>query len=194
MKYYSFITWSIYISIILLGINLEKLTFAMLFSGKINRITRYPFKSPHCCHSYLSSVALKQAIPIVQAPRKTIFQRTTIVQTVDQAYHALSILNANPDKIWACDTEVADIDVKTQSPVGNGKVTCFSVYGGPDVDFGNGPGSILWVENINESDGLIMIFKEWFQSQQYQKVWHNYGFDRHVMFTEGVDCYGFAGK
>ena len=33
---------------------------------------------------------------------------------------------------------MAFIDVKTQCPVGHGAVICFSVYGGPDVDFGRG--------------------------------------------------------
>ena len=38
--------------------------------------------------------------------------------------------------VWACDTEVADIELKVEGPVGNGKATCVSIYGGPDVDFG----------------------------------------------------------
>jgi hypothetical protein len=36
---------------------------------------------------------------------------------------------------FACDTEVAGIDIKTQSPVGHGTVICFSIYAGPWVDF-----------------------------------------------------------
>lgn len=24
-------------------------------------------------------------------------------------------------------------------------------------------------------------------------MWHNYGFDRHVLFNEGIDAQGFAG-
>ena len=34
----------------------------------------------------------------------------------------------------AVDTEVSHIDVSEQCPVGHGRVTCFSVYCGPDVD------------------------------------------------------------
>jgi hypothetical protein len=34
-----------------------------------------------------------------------------------------------------------------------GKVICVSIYGGPTVDFGDGPGSALWVENIGEAEG-----------------------------------------
>ena len=40
----------------------------------------------------------------------------------------------------AVDTEVADIDVADQTPVGHGVVTCFSVFCGPDVDFAPGAG------------------------------------------------------
>jgi len=32
-----------------------------------------------------------------------------------------------------------DISVKTESPVGNGKIICCSAFCGIDVDFGNGP-------------------------------------------------------
>lgn len=38
--------------------------------------------------------------------------------------------------------QVADLNIKTEGPVGNGKVICFSVYGGPDVDFGHGKGTV----------------------------------------------------
>jgi len=39
----------------------------------------------------------------------------------------------NPDIIWACDTEVCNLDIKKEGPVGNGQVTCISIYGGPFV-------------------------------------------------------------
>lgn len=52
-------------------------------------------------------------------------------------------------RMFACDTEVADIDVKKQSPCGNGTVVCASIYAGPDVDFGSGPR--LFVDNWGEA-------------------------------------------
>ena len=69
-------------------------------------------------------------------------------------------------------------------PVGHGKVTCISIYGGENVDFGlgEGKGSVLWIENINDSAGLLNDFKEWFENPAYKKVWHNYGFDRQCSF------------
>lgn len=116
---------------------------------------------------------------------------TTEVSSPEQAYEAVKVLMSRPDVKWACDTEVSGIDVKEQSPVGNGKVICVSIYGGEDIDFGNG--STLWIDNSGKADGVLQIFKEWFESDEYQKVWHNYGFDRHVMENEGIRCGGFAG-
>jgi len=120
----------------------------------------------------------------------------THVTTVADAKRVLAVLESPQAEklIWACDTEVADIDLKTQGPVGNGKVTCVSIFGGPEVDFGEGPGTAVWVENIGgEAEGLLQLFKPWFESNKFKKVWHNYGFDRHVMNNEGIDCKGFFG-
>lgn len=53
-------------------------------------------------------------------------------------------------RVFACDTEVANIEVKEQTPVGHGTVICFSVYAGPDADFNvTGAGGAqprLWVD------------------------------------------------
>eukprot|EP01035_Chromulina_nebulosa_P017260 gene17260-22791_t len=136
---------------------------------------------------------LEPTIDINESKSTRFYDKITIVRDVETARKVLSILEKYPDEIWACDTEVADIDVKSQSPVGNGNVICVSIYGGPDVSFGPGLGNILWIENMNESEGLLNEFKGWFESSNYKKVWHNYGFDRHVMFNAGIDCKGFVG-
>ena len=88
---------------------------------------------------------------------------------------------------------MADIDLKQVGPVGNGYVTCVSIFSGPEVDYGDGPGKALWVDNLDEAAGVLLEFKAWFEDQTQPKVWHNYGFDRHVMHNDGVDCLGFAG-
>lgn len=124
---------------------------------------------------------------------ESLSDRITVVRDRATAEAALRILNNHPSAIWACDTEVADIDVSSQSPVGNGQVICISIYGGPQIDFGKGPGGILWIENMDDSDGIALLFKDWFESNTYKKVWHNYGFDRHVMYNMGIDCKGFYG-
>ncbi|KAI2490046.1 DNA polymerase A domain [Fragilaria crotonensis] len=111
------------------------------------------------------------------------------------AYRSAKAFDAPDGTFHACDTEVMDIDLKTVGPVGNGYVTCVSVYSGPDFDYGlgDGPGSTLWIDNLDDSAGLLQEFKDWFQDSKQLKVWHNYGFDRHVMWNEGIDCRGFGG-
>jgi DNA polymerase-1 len=73
----------------------------------------------------------------------------TIVDTVESAKRVLAILTspAVRKRFHAVDTEVMDIDVRTDSPVGHGRVTCLSIYVGPDVDFGSGPK--LWIDTLD---------------------------------------------
>ena len=118
-------------------------------------------------------------------------------------------------RLFACDTEVMDIDVKRHSPCCHGKVICFSIYCGPDVDFSLDPGSsgssngtsgaplrsMLWVDTYLDGDeskaeevaGIIDAFRPFFESETHKKVWHNYSFDRHVMERLGVTMKGFDG-
>jgi hypothetical protein len=120
----------------------------------------------------------------------------TIVRSKEQARVVVDkLMNADPSIFHACDTEVMDIDLKEVGPVGNGYVTCVSVYSGPDFDYGlgQGPGTTLWIDNIDDAHGVLQEFKEWFEDERFLKVWHNYGFDRHVMWNEGIDVKGFGG-
>ena len=123
--------------------------------------------------------------------------RVSIVRTREQARKVLERLRqADPARtIHACDTEVMDIDLKEVGPVGNGYVTCVSIYSGPDFDYGLGepPGSVLWIDNLDDACGVLQEFKEWFEDERHLKVWHNYGFDRHVMWNEGINVKGFGG-
>ncbi len=98
------------------------------------------------------------------------------------------------------DTEVADIDVKKVGPIGNGRVICLSVYAGPSVDLGGGPGKALWVDNMDEAEDVLLEFQPFLESTRHRKVWHNYGFDRHVLYNawggkerRKINCMGFAG-
>ena len=132
--------------------------------------------------------------PSLSTP-SSVVEGVTIVNDVASAERALETIREleveDPDRIHACDTEVTDIDLKVQSPCGNGKVICASVYAGPDVDFGNGPK--LWIDNLDEAEGTLDLFKDYFQNNRIRKVWHNYGFDRHVLYNHDIDCLGFAG-
>eukprot|EP00986_Skeletonema_menzelii_P018019 scaffold23907_cov154-Skeletonema_menzelii.AAC.1 len=124
----------------------------------------------------------------------------TVVRTKEQARVVLEALRKSkltePERIHACDTEVMDIDLSNVGPVGNGYVTCLSVYSGPDFDYGlndQGPGTMLWVDNLDDACGILDEFKEWLEDEMVMKVWHNYGFDRHVLWNEGIDVLGFGG-
>ena len=121
-----------------------------------------------------------------------------IVRTKEQAAIVLEkLMNADPaaQVFHACDTEVMDIDLSTVGPVGNGYCTCVSIYSGPNFDYGlgHGPGATLWIDNLDDACGILQEFKDWFQDERFLKVWHNYGFDRHVMWNEGIDVRGFGG-
>jgi len=121
---------------------------------------------------------------------------TTIVRTREQARTVVEkLMNADPSLFHACDTEVIDIDLKEVGPVGNGFVSCVSVYSGPDFDYGlgEGPGTRLWIDNLDDAYGVLQEFKEWFEDERFLKVWHNYGFDRHVMWNEGINVMGLGG-
>lgn len=45
----------------------------------------------------------------------------------------------------------------------------------------------LFIDNYLDSQDLIKIFKDYFEDNSYLKVWHNYGFDRHVIYHEGIN-------
>eukprot|EP00981_Chlorochromonas_danica_P006017 scaffold1244_cov162-Ochromonas_danica.AAC.53 len=160
------------------------------------RHTRSAFRASRFSSSFALDVNVQNPPQFSQKPSLSHdsegrFNGVTIVTDREHARKVLSVLNRHPEAIWACDTEVADIDVSAQSPVGNGKVICVSIYGGDEIDFGSG--SSLWIDNAGDAEGVLQEFKEWFESPDYKKVWHNYGFDRHVMQNEGIKCGGFAG-
>lgn len=38
-----------------------------------------------------------------------------------------------------------------------------------------------------------MFFKEYFEDEKILKIWHNYGFDRHIIGNHGINVKGFFG-
>jgi DNA polymerase-1 len=120
----------------------------------------------------------------------------TIVRTKEEARIVMKkLMSPESEMAWhACDTEVMDIDLKNVGPVGNGYVTCLSMYSGPNFDYGLGepPGTALWIDNLDDSFGVLQEFKDFFEDKRFKTVWHNYGFDRHVMWNEGIDVKGFG--
>ena len=59
----------------------------------------------------------------------------TVVSSRADAARVLAVLRAQPASTYhAVDTEVADIDLETQSPVVHGRVLCLARSSGPAVD------------------------------------------------------------
>ncbi|CAD6259379.1 unnamed protein product [Miscanthus lutarioriparius] len=86
-----------------------------------------------------------------------------------------------------------DIDVKQETPVGHGKVTCFSIYSGTkgaEADFGNGK-TCIWVDVLDGGPDVLMEFAPFFEDSSIRKVWHNYSFDSHVIENYGIKVAGF---
>jgi len=115
----------------------------------------------------------------------------TIVRTRDQAKYALEKLYKHTDRIHAWDTETIGLDAKTESPVGTGYVICASAFIGPEVNFGTG--AKLFIDNFADASGVLEEFKPYFEEAGIFKCWHNYGFDRHVLYNHGIDVKGFGG-
>lgn len=68
--------------------------------------------------------------------------------------------------------QVADIDVKQETPVGHGKVTCFSIYSGAsgaEADFGNGK-TCIWVDVLDGGRDVLMEFAPFFEDSSIRKV------------------------
>ncbi|GLE10227.1 hypothetical protein PINS_up022265 [Pythium insidiosum] len=42
-------------------------------------------------------------------------------------------------------------------------------------------------------EGTLEYFREFLESKEYKKVWHNYSFDRHVLYNHGIDVQGLGG-
>ena len=110
------------------------------------------------------------------------------IDTREEARRVVEILlrHSTPDRVHAVDTEVMGLNLK-KSPLGQGHVTCVSVYSGPDVDFGGGPGEALWFDTLDMENGVLDEMRVWLEAPAALKVWHNYAFDRHVLYNHGVD-------
>jgi DNA polymerase-1 len=118
---------------------------------------------------------------------------TTIVYNRETALPVIEKLMKmrGPGFVHACDTEVIGIDLSVEGPVGHGRIICASLYSGPEHDFGNGPR--VWIDNLDDAEGTLDLFKEFLESADHFKAFHNVGFDRHVFFNHGIDVKGFAG-
>lgn len=114
-----------------------------------------------------------------------------IITTEEECLKCMEVLMRNPGVVAAWDTETIDLDIKQEAPVGKGKILCASFFAGPQFNFGRGPR--VFIDNFGKNAGLINFFKPYLESEKHLKVWHNYGFDRHLFYNHGINVRGFAG-
>eukprot|EP01133_Synstelium_polycarpum_P001196 gene1196-1378_t len=165
--------------------------FNLVFEGEENRVDLVPtskrasrlvFGDDRTGEEDLTAEQVKQLAP----------PNVTVVNDLEHAEKIVQRLRSMVGYYHACDTEVVDLDLKKQSPIGHGRVICFSIYCGPTVDFGSG--SRIWVDVLGEQGKEIMhIFKPYFEDKAIMKVWHNYSFDRHILGNHGICVEGFGG-
>ncbi|KAL9316627.1 hypothetical protein ACSQ67_017628 [Phaseolus vulgaris] len=122
----------------------------------------------------------------------SIYEDILVVDNVPLAEEVSKMLTTKyRHLIYACDTEVAKIDVKQETPVDHGEIICFSIYCGPEADFGAGK-SCIWVDVLDGGGKEILEkFAEFFSDSSIRKVWHNYSFDCHVIENYGFKVSGF---
>lgn len=66
--------------------------------------------------------------------------------------------------------QVAKIDVKQETAVDHGEIICFSIYCGPEADFGNGK-SCVWVDVLDGGGrDLLVEFAPFFEDPSIKKV------------------------
>ncbi|CAL9169995.1 unnamed protein product [Musa hybrid cultivar] len=121
-----------------------------------------------------------------------VYDKVIVVDNVSTARRVAQLLTTKyKNFIHACDTEVAKIDVMSETPVGHGELICFSIYSGPLAHFGNGK-SCIWVDVLDGGRDVLMEFVPFFEDSSIKKVvWHNYSFDSHVLGNYGIKLSGF---
>lgn len=70
--------------------------------------------------------------------------------------------------------QVANINVKEETPVGHGEVICFSIYSedsnSQTADFGNGK-TCIWVDVLDGGRDVLMEFTPFFEDPSIKKMW-----------------------
>ncbi|XP_020195179.1 DNA polymerase I A, chloroplastic isoform X1 [Aegilops tauschii subsp. strangulata] len=123
-----------------------------------------------------------------------IYDEVLVVDNIDSAENVVRLLTTKYKSfVHACGTEVANIDVKKETPVDHGEVICFSIYSGnldAHADFGNGK-TCIWVDVLDGGRDVLMAFAPFFEDMSIKKVCHNYSFDSHVIENYGIKVTGF---
>ncbi|XP_059662506.1 DNA polymerase I A, chloroplastic/mitochondrial-like [Cornus florida] len=121
-----------------------------------------------------------------------IYDKVLVVDNISVAKEVVRMLTTQyRHHVYACDTEVAKIDVKQETPIDHGELICFSIFSEPAANFGNGK-SCLWVDVLDGGGrSLLAEFAPFFEDPSVKKVWHNYSFDSHIVRNYGLKISGF---
>ncbi|KAF5178143.1 Dna polymerase i a protein [Thalictrum thalictroides] len=122
----------------------------------------------------------------------SVYDKVLVINNILSAKEVVGLLTTvYRDNVHACDTEVAKIDVKKETPVDHGEIISLSIFSGSKVDFGNGK-CCIWVDVLDGGGReLLMEFAPFFEDPSIKKVWHNYSFDSHVLENYGIQLSGF---
>lgn len=90
--------------------------------------------------------------------------------------------------------QVASIDPQSETPVHHGNILCMSIYCGPEQTFeiGSTVGDSVWIDfytDLEEKRAMFNVMAAYLACDEIQKVWHNYGFDRHIIDNHLEDAY-----
>lgn len=79
---------------------------------------------------------------------------------------------------------MSGIEVKEETPVDHGELICFSIYCGPEADFGNGK-SCIWVDVLGENGREVLAeFKPYFEDSFIRKVSYKLHLDCFYIFCD----------
>lgn len=116
-----------------------------------------------------------------------------VVDSLERARDLLATLQANPGP-FGVDCETVGVDPRKQSPVGNGRIVCWSVAwfapGAPPHPVAPNTrvasAAFIWAEYLE-------FFREWLENPAVHKVGANFtGFDMHVFENHGIRIGGFV--
>ena len=81
--------------------------------------------------------------------------------------HIFTIFD-HADTFFVLAPPCSDIDLKRDSPIGHGRIICFSVYCGPQHDFGGGPR--VFADLMLGEPGILDVFRPYFEDVRIKKV------------------------
>ncbi|KAJ3669547.1 hypothetical protein LUZ60_011497 [Juncus effusus] len=182
--------------------SVKECEIAKVFNGSVKEceitkgLVAEPFDKPRDAlekQFNLSNVNNKQEEDVRERLGR-VYNEVLVVDNVKEAKRVVGLLTTKyKEFIHGCDTEVAKIDVKQETPVNHGELICFSIYScnsGMQADFGNGK-SCIWVDILDGERDILNEFIPFFEDPSIKKVWHNYSFDSHIIENYGIKLKGF---